>query len=236
MRIVVLGDIHGNLEALGAVLAEAGRSGADLVLHTGDLVGYGPRPNETVDTVRRLGIAGVRGNFDQGAAWGEPWSGAGGGEARRATAERAIRWTLGRLGYAQRNFLQDLPFSLDRQVGGRRLSLFHASPTDLFLPIEPHTPQFVLEELASGTGADLHLFGHTHSPFHRVVNGRHFINAGSVGRPEDGDPRACMTIVELDGGVSVEFRRIPYDVEATAREIEACGLPEEVARGVRTGR
>ena len=152
-----------------------------------------------------------------------------------ALAERAYRWTLDRVGFSQKNFLKDLPFSIDESIGERGFSLFHASPNDLFLPIEETAAESRLHEMAEETGADLHVFGHTHRPFHRVVNGSHFVNAGSVGCPGDGDPRACLAILDLEGGVKVEFRRVPYDVERTAREIETCGLPLEMARRLRTG-
>lgn len=241
MRIVVLGDIHGNLEALKAVLAETERPGYDAIFHTGDLIGYGPRPNETIDLIRERGIRGVKGNFDENAAWGGESSGAnssGGdpGSAETSEAEAAYRWTVGRIGFGQRNFLKDLPFSIDTRMGERRASIFHASPVDLYTSIEETASDAFLEETAEETEADLHLFGHTHRPFHRVSNGRHFINAGSVGYPGDGDPRASFAVMDLNGGVRVEFRRVAYDVERAARDAESCGLPPGMARRLRTGR
>ena len=235
MRIIVLGDVHGNVGALRAALEAAERVGCDRIFHTGDLVGYGPNPNETVDLVRARRIEGVKGNFDESAAWDGDSPAAAGDAARQLLAARALRWTVRNLGFLQRNYLKDLPFSLERRVGPRKVSVFHASPIDLYEPIDPDSPESTLEALAGVTGAELHLFGHTHRPFHRVADGRHFINAGSVGKPEDGDPRACLAVVHLDGGVRVEFQRIPYDVERTARETESAGLPRELATAIRTG-
>src|SRR2546428_3784931 len=117
MRLAVLGAIHGSLEALEAALEEAGRAGCEKILHTGDLIGYGPRPNETIDLVRARGIAGARGNFDENAAWGGEAPGVAGGAGEVALADQAYRWTVDRLGYSQRNFLKDVPFSLDESVG-----------------------------------------------------------------------------------------------------------------------
>lgn len=235
MRIAVLGDIHGNLEALAAVLKEAEKAGYDRILHTGDLIGYGPRPNETIDLIRSMKIEGVRGNFDENAAWGGDSPCAPGDERERALAERAYRWTVDRLGYGQKNFLKDVPFSLEEKIGERYLAVFHASPTDLYTAIDDRAPDSQLLAMAEQTGADLHLFGHTHRSSHRSVEGKHFVNAGSVGCPMDGDPRACLAIVSLDGGVKVEFRRVAYDVEKAAKETEAAGLPPEVARRLRSG-
>src|SRR4029079_4065718 len=89
---------------------------------------------------------------------------------------------------------------------------------------------------ARDTGAELLLFGHTHRPAHRVVDGVHFVNAGSVGCATDGDPRSTIALVTLAAQVSVELRRLPYDVERAARDAESRGLPREIARRLREGR
>lgn len=236
MKIAVLGDIHGNVDALEAVLAEASRAGCDRILHTGGLVGYGARPNETIDLIRTRGIAGVRGHFDESVAWADDAGpGIEEGAGALTVADGSLGWTTRHIGFSQRQFLKDLPFSIRETAGDRELILFHASPIDLYTPIEEDASESWLEELAEETGADIHLFGHTHKPFHRVAGGRHFVNAGSVGRSPDGDPRACLAIVAIDRGVSVEFRRVPYDSETTAQEVEARRLVEDAARVLRTG-
>lgn len=236
MRIVVLGDIHGNLLALEAALAAAGELGYDRIVHTGDLVGYGPRPNETIDLIRERKIEGVRGNFDASAAWDMESPYAEGDPRDKALADTAHRWTVGRLGYSQKNFLKDVPFSVDQRIGSRFVSVFHASPSDLYSGIDEETPDGFLRGAAEETGADLHIFGHTHEAFHRVVDGTHFVNAGSVGCPTGGDARACLAVVDVNGSVKVEFRRVAYDVEAAARETETAGLPRDIAERLRKGR
>ena len=194
MKIAVLGDIHGNVRALEAVLVEAEKADCERIFHTGDLVGHGPHSNETIDLIRARHIEGVRGELDVDAAE-----------------------TAGSLGFSERHFLKNLPFSLRPALGGSAVSLFHASPVDLYQPIEENTSEGRLEELADETGADVFLFGHGLRPFHRIVGGRHFICAGSVGRPQDGDPRACLAIVDVDRNVTVEFRRVPYAVKDMGR-------------------
>src|SRR5262245_46098307 len=101
MRIALLGDIHANLPALEAALAVAASERCEIVLHTGDLVGYGPHPNEVIDLVRARGIAGVRGHFDENAAWRIESSGAGGDPEEVDLADRTHAWTLGALGQRQ---------------------------------------------------------------------------------------------------------------------------------------
>jgi putative phosphoesterase len=237
MRIAVLGDIHSNLVALEAVLAEVTRSSCDLVLHTGGVIGFGARPNETIDLLRVRGIEGVRGHFDEDVAWADtPTPKPGNGAPARGGSAGTLSWNVRTLGFTQRQFLKDLPFSLQKSAGEKRLLLFHASPVDLHQSLEEDTAESRLEELAEETGAEVHLFGHTHRPFHRFVGGAHFINAGSVGRPQDGDPRACVAIVEIERSVGVTFRRVDYDVEKTIQEIVAAGLPTDVTRALRLGR
>ena len=232
MRIAVLGDIHSNVAALEAVLADAETGACDLFLHTGGVIGYGARPNETIDLLRARGIAGVRGHFDEDVAWADAGTvgtrhgerAADGAPLRADAIGGSLAWNARTLGYTQRQFLKDLPFSIQRDVGERRVLLFHASPIDLRQGIDEQASDAWLEELAEGTGAHVHLFGHTHRPFHRVAGGAHFVNAGSVGRSQDGDTRACAAIVDIGRGVEVTFRRVAFDIEKTVKEIVAAGL------------
>jgi putative phosphoesterase len=235
MRIAVLGDIHSNLAALEAVLAEVSKAGCDLVLHTGGVIGYGARPNETIDRLRAHGILGVRGHFDEDVAWAGTVT-AGNGAHGSATPSGPLAWNARAIGLSQRQYLRDLPFSLQKTAGERRLIVFHASPIDLHQGIAEGAAESWLGALAEETGADVHLFGHTHKPFHRTAGRAHFINAGSVGRPQDGDPRACLAIVEIERSVGVSFRRLEYDIERTVHEIVAAGLPADATRGLRLGR
>src|SRR5262245_44663217 len=237
MRIAVLGDIHSNLAALEAILGEVDRAACDLVLHTGGVIGHGARPNEVIDLLRARKIEGVRGHFEEDVAWADDaMRQARDGAGSVSGAGGSLGWNVRTLGQSQRLYLKSLPFSLEKIVGERRILLFHASPVDLRQSIEQNASESWLVELAEGTGAQVHLFGHTHKPFHRVAEGAHFINAGSVGRPQDGDPRACVAIVTIDRSVDVEFRRVVYDVERTVHEIVAARLPAEFTRAFRVGR
>ena len=227
MRIAVLGDVHSNLAALEAVLADPLVAGCERLLHTGGIIGHGPHPNETIDRICARGIEGVRGHFEEAVAWEERPDGPAAGSREAGPLSRSdgtLAWHVRTIGFSQRQHLRDLPFSLQVRVGERALTLFHASPIDIYQGIEEDAAESWLEELAEETGADVHLFGHTHKPFHRVVGGRHFINAGSVGRPQDGDPRACVAVVEVDRAVTVTFPRIAYDGERAAREMAGAAV------------
>ena len=117
--------------------------------------------------------------------------------------------------------------------------LFHATPVNNLVYVTEDRPDSFLAKMAQQAGAksgDLVCFGHTHKPWHRVVDGIHFVNTGSVGRPKDGDPRACYVVVDMDGPAPVvAFVRVKYDVERAARGIEERGLPLEFADHLRTG-
>lgn len=227
MRLIVLGDIHGNLPALEVALREARALGYDAICHTGDLVGFAPFPEETVDLVRAMNIPGVRGHVDDLIAAGGDWPGESGEDSGGAFEERAFAWTARHVRRLLRRYLGNLPFELRFDLGGRRATLLHATPIDMFTRLTERTSEEVLRDLGDVADADIIIFGHTHRPFHRMVDGRHFINAGSVGYPQDGDPRTGFAMVRADGNVEVRYERFPYDTSRLLREAAARRFPSE---------
>ncbi len=237
MKIALLGDVHANLPALEAVLDAARLEGVDRIVHTGDLVGFGPFPRETVRAIASRGIEGVRGNFDEASAFDfDLPCPALPGDAGTAERVAILRWTQQALDFPTREALRDLPFERRVQCMGRTLAVYHANPSDTFTPVSETLPAWVLEETAREARADIVVVGHTHRPFHRIASGVHIVNAGSVGLPLDGDPRAHLAILELNGQFRVEFRRIPYDADRTAGAVRAAGLPGALSDCYITGR
>lgn len=246
MRIALLSDVHGNLPALEAVLADIdARGDADAVYHLGDLVGYAPWPNEVVALLAERGIPGVAGNYDStvatrykhcGCKYEDP--------AQEALSHESYAWTLEHTTEATRAYLARLPFRLDlRPLGGHtpgpRVALVHGNPMlNTVYWTEDRDDAFCLK-MAAKAGAragDLLAFGHTHKPWQREVDGIGFVNTGSVGRPKDGDPRACyVRLSVLDSGFDLEFVRVEYDVERAARGVEESGLPDAFAGHLRRG-
>lgn len=230
MRIAVLSDIHANLPALRAVLDDVARQGVDRTVHLGDLVGDAPFPNEVVEAIRSHGLSGVRGPFDEAVGFGP-------GEASARTdseaAERSLLWTRENTRAENRRFLATLPFDLHIEVEDRTIHLFHAHPAGIDRTLPPDAPPADLAAAVEASGASILVFGGTHLPYHTVVRDRHLVNAGSVGRPLDGDVRAAYAILAVDGTIDVLFRRVPYDVEETARAIAASALPNELADALR---
>lgn len=221
MRWAILSDVHANLPALEAVLthdafrgepavdpeADPRRHGKiDGVFHLGDLVGYAPWPNEVVALLHERGIPGVAGNYDSTVASGHDHCGCRYEDPRQAELSHlSYSWTRRHVSAETRRRLRALPFALDLRVGGGHTSgptlhLFHGAPTlNTLYWHEDRDDGFCLR-MADRVGArpgDVLAFGHTHVPWHREIDEIHFVNAGSVGRPKDGDPRACFVVLEV---------------------------------------
>jgi putative phosphoesterase len=227
VKLIVLGDIHGNLPALEVSLREARAVGYDLICHTGDLVGFAPFPEETVELVRSLSIPGVRGNVDELIAGEATSLGEEGESTRRSFEQRAYAWTRQRVGALTRRYLGNLPFERRMEIGGRRATLLHATPIDAFTRLTEKTDENYLRDLGEIADADIIIFGHTHRPLHRIVDGRHFINAGSVGYPQDGDPRTGFTMIRVDGNIEIRYERYPYDTNRLLRAAASRRFPPE---------
>lgn len=240
MRIALLADIHANLPALEAVLADLdARDDVDAVYHLGDLVGYAPWPDETVALLRSRGIAGVAGNYDSTVATDHEHCGCRYEDPRQEElSHHSYAWTREHVSEETRRRLRALPFRLDVRPGGghrsaAQLILVHGAPTVNTLYWTEDRPDSFCERMIRSAGAregDVLAFGHTHLPWQRRVAGVTLVNAGSVGRPKDGDPRACYALVGFDSdGVGVEHVRVEYDVARAVEAIRASELPDELA-------
>ena len=246
MRYILLSDVHANKPALEAVLRDVATKGPfDGIYHLGDLVGYAPWPNEVVAMLRSAEIAGVSGNYDTTVATHYKHCGCRSENAHQEElAHQSFEWTLANTADETKRYLASLPFRLDvRPFGGHQagptIRLLHGNNVlNTVYLTEDRTDEF-LSTMAEKMGAkagDLIAFGHTHKPWHREINGIHFVNTGSVGRPKDGDPRAGYVQLEVaEVGMRVEFVRVEYDVEEAARGIIASELPDEFADFLRTG-
>ena len=245
MRYALISDVHANLPALTAVLADIGRRRPDAVYHLGDLVGYAPWPNEVVAALRDARIAGVAGNYDSTVATGYRHCGCRSENPHQEMlAHESFTWTLAHTSAESKAYIAGLPFRLDLRpsgghVSGPTIRLVHGNEVlNTVYVTEDRSDEFLLR-MAGGMAAsegDVIAFGHTHKPWHRVVGGIHFVNTGSVGRPKDGDPRAGYVVVDVeDNEVAVEFVRVEYDIDAAARAIIASELPDEFASFLRTG-
>jgi putative phosphoesterase len=234
VKIALLGDIHGNRHALEAVLHDAHCHDVDAVWNLGDSVGYGAAPEEVVKRLRRENAVSIVGNYDEKVLR------VGEGRKRRKDCppEQALafRWAYGHLSSSSRRWLDSLPEELRFEVEGRRILLTHGSPADPEEHITAATSARRLAELADIAGADIVITGHSHRPLVRQQNGVLFVNTGSVGRPDDGDPRACYAILELrNNRVKATHYRVRYPARQAAALVRRHGLPEIFAQMILKG-
>lgn len=238
LRLAVFSDVHGNIQGLQAVLRDIAARGTDLVWCGGDLVGYGANPGAVIDLVRHQAIPTVMGNYDDATGYHRIACGCDYPDA--AAMERGLRsigWTQAHVDEGQKGYLRNLPHRLQREIAGRQVVLVHASPAALNEYLFESTDEAVFRQHLAATGADLLLFGHTHRPFHRVIDGKHLVNTGSAGKPKHGSPEATYALLQFTPtDVGVEIIRVPYDCEAAALAIEATELPPEFAQMLREGR
>lgn len=224
-RVAILGDIHGNLPALDAVLAHVRAQPVDEVLVSGDLVGRGPAGTAVTERIMATGWRSVRGNHEDYTlafkrdhiedAWRheEEWA--------------ASRWMGAELSDEAADWLEALPLDLHSSVAPT-LWLTHGTPASNRDGLMPETPDRVLEDHLDTSGQRVILCGHTHRPMHRSLGDRHVINVGSVGLPFNRDTAAQYAIVTIDEGhLDVAFQRVPYDVDETLRWYERSGFLEE---------
>jgi putative phosphoesterase len=230
-RVAVVTDIHANLPALEATLAWIDGQGIDAIYCGGDLVGYGPRPNEVCRLIERRGIPTIYGNYDWAIARDEE-------DCRcayvtkhdREIGQLSVDWTLANTDKDAKDFMRDLPFDLRFELGGKRVRLVHGSPRKVNEYLFEDKPAKTFERIAAGADCDVLVFGHTHKPWVREYGGVLFVNCGSVGKPKDGDPRACFAVLSENGdGLDVELGRVSCDAEAVAAEMRVAGLPDELA-------
>jgi predicted phosphodiesterase len=246
MKYALISDIHGNLPALEAVLADIdARSDLGGVYHLGDLVGYAPWPNEVVAALRDRAIPGVAGNYDSTTAADYEHCGCRYEDPRQEELSHlSYAWTRAHTSADTKRWLGALPFRIDvRPLGGHtagpRLILVHGNPVlNTVYWTEDRSDAFCLK-MAAQLGAkagDAVAFGHTHKPWRRAVEGIHFLNAGSVGRPKDGDWRAGYAVASMDGhGVDVEFVRVQYELARATEGIGGSGLPNDFGTYLETG-
>jgi putative phosphoesterase len=237
-RVTIFGDIHGNLPALESVLADIDAQGLTPLYCLGDLVGYGTFPNEVTQIIGQRNIPTLLGNYDQGVGYSSDDCGcAYTSKKAEALGKRSIAWTNEHTTAENKLFLRQLTDQIPLPLGGLRVQLVHGSPRKINEYLYEDRPNATMERLLDLAQADVLLCGHTHIPYHRVLpSGRHVVNAGSVGKPKDGNPEACYVVLEAtDNKLNVTFRRVPYDIERAAKAIEGSDMPDEYAHMLRSG-
>lgn len=246
MKIALLSDIHANLPAFEAVLEDLKNQNPDAVYCLGDLVGYNVWPNQVIGLVRKHGIATIAGNHDLKVSTVLSSEGDCGKDENSEYAYKLV-------GNKERDYLLTLPrhLRLEFQINDQQLNmlLVHGSPRSINEYLLQELSEDYMVELVKEFKADILCFGHSHKPYHRIINSgqdgsdhfHHLINTGSVGKPKDGDARACYVLLTIDQSagftskdtVQVEFVRVKYDVEKAAQAVELSLLPNSFADSLR---
>ncbi|GDY22229.1 metallophosphoesterase [Verrucomicrobiota bacterium] len=240
MRYAILADIHGNLEALETVLADAKKMGCTHYACLGDVVGYNANPKECLDIIRDMGMPCVKGNHDEYCSVDMEL------EGFNPNAAEAVSWTRQQLTNEDMKWLRDLRYI--RLVAS--FSIVHATLDG------PQRWGYVFDKLAAAASltyqnTSVCFHGHTHVPVafvrdnsvrggiytkFRIEPGKKFfINVGSVGQPRDGNPRSAYVVYDLEEN-SVELRRLDYDIATTQLKIRAAGLPDRLADRLALGK
>jgi predicted phosphodiesterase len=216
MRIVIFSDVHGNVVALEAVLADIRREAApDALFVAGDLVLLGPRPAEALALLRSIdGARFVKGNTDQYLI-------------DDSDDEEEVSFARRHLSEDEIAFVRDLPFEQRLHVApGHELLIVHANPRDLEGQIKPDSADALIRPWFQDVTAEVIAFGHYHVPFVRRLDSWTLVDVASVGMPRDGDQRAVYAVLTWERGAwRIEHRRVPFDIEAVARDYTAVGFP-----------
>lgn len=246
MKIALLSDIHANLPAFEAVLEDLEKQQPDAVYCLGDLVGYNVWPNQVIGLVRKHGIATIAGNHDLKVS---KINRSDGDCSKVQSSEYAYKL----VGNKESDYLLTLPrhLRIEFQLNDQQLQilLVHGSPRSINEYLLEELSENYMLDLVKEFEADILCFGHSHKPYHRIINSSengndhfyHLINTGSVGKPKDGDSRACYVLLTIEptasnnvrDAVQVEFIRVKYDVEKAARAVELSMLPDAFADNLR---
>lgn len=240
-RIALFSDVHANLAAMRVVRDHIAGEQFDVVYCLGDLGGYASEPNETQELIEAMGCPVILGNYDEGVGFDKDDCGCSYIKPFDIRmSEVSFLWTRENTSAENKAKLRTFPREIRFEIEGKRVLLCHGSPrSTVEYLFENRSDGFLKQFVAGGKDdahADIIAFGHTHVPFHRTVDGVHFVNTGSVGRPKDGDTRAGYCVLSIDRDkVTTEQIRLPYDVESTCERLIAAGLPDYFADYLRTG-
>jgi putative phosphoesterase len=227
-------DVHSNILALENVLEDIEHQKIQAKYCLGDLVGYGPRPNEVIELLRELKIPTIMGNYDEGIGFEKGECGCAYTSWEEIeTGKVSIEWTTRNTNQINKEFLKNLLKKIELEIDGKRILLIHGSPRRINEYLYEDRPEKSVRRMLNSLNIDILGCGHTHLPYFKIVNGTYIVNPGSVGKPKDGDPRACYAIINFVKEVDVEFRRVEYPVEKVAEEIIQVGLPKAFAEALR---
>lgn len=235
-KVLILGDIHANFPALQAIWRYVREYRFDRIINTGDFTVYSTFPNETIQWFRkRKNSISILGNTDKRIL--RILKGKNLKRPKKEEKRIMYYWTSESLLPENVRYLKSLPKQTELTIGDIHIGVFHGTCEDEDETLFPDTPESRFRDLAHGSLFQVHIMGHSHTPYYKIIDGIHFINPGSVGRMFDGDPRTAFAILELSSeGISVEHFRIPYPVEEVITGLKQNRLPDIYTKMYRMGR
>lgn len=230
MKIAAISDIHGNIYSLMKVLEDIDEQKVDLVICLGDLVGYGPHPNEVIALIKRREIPCIKGNYDASVV-------DGGFTFIRDTSINSfsLPWATEEVRASNKFYLSQLPTKLDYDINGVKIRFTHGSPNkiDEYLFEDAENTKKVMEELEE----DVLVCAHTHIPSYKKFDNRVFVNVGSVGKPKIGRPNATYALIEIneDKTIDVKFRELEYEYKRIVKDAQMLRFPGQLIASYESG-
>src|SRR3989338_220332 len=230
VRIAIIADIHGNLEALEAVLKDISNKNVDDIVCLGDLVGYAANPNEVVDLIKKKGIRCIKGNHDLNAVTLEKldWF--------NERAQEALKFTNKVLTEENKKFLMDLPETLELKDKNKLFAVHGSTKDPLYEYLDPTVDEDLIKDMLDEQKADVLVCAHTHLPDLKRFELKVFLNPGSVGQPRNNNSKSQYAILDLGNINFVSFETVEYDIDTAAKKIIQAGLPRFLADRLYVGR
>lgn len=217
MKIAIMSDVHANLPALDAISNEL--ENVDVIIHAGDLIGYNPFPNRTIEIFRRLEVASVAGNHDKGIKNPDTFN-------FHSSSLEVLKWTAERLTNENKAYLNQLPTEHQLNIDNHTILIVHGAPNHPNRYVYPTDLTLELLEDVSDE-VDMLVWGHTHYPIVTKIEGVILLNPGSVGQPRDGDWRASYAIFNTTSS-SVEIKRREYDIQRLIGRAKKENFPQQL--------
>ncbi len=230
MKIAAISDIHGNIYSLMKVLEDIDDQKVDLVVCLGDLVGYGPHPNEVIALIKRREIPCIKGNYDASVV-----DGAFTFIRDTSINSFSLPWAVEEVRASNKYYLSQLPTKLEYDINGVKVMFTHGSPYKIneYLFEDGENTKKVMEEI----NEDVLICAHTHIPSYKKFGNKIFINVGSVGKPKIGRPNSTYALIEIkdDKTVDVKFRELEYDFKKIVKDAQMLHFPAQLVASYESG-
>lgn len=230
MRIAVISDIHGNIYSLMRVLENIDSENVDSIVCLGDLVGYGPHPNEVVSLIRRRNILCIKGNYDASVVDNDFTY-----IRETNTNSFSLPWTVEELRTFNRYYLDNLPNSISLNIQNKDILFVHGSPRKINEYVTENYSE--MEEVIKSANCDILVCAHTHIPYYKEINGKFIVNCGSVGKPKNGTPNATYAILEIENKKmpKVTIKSVEYEFTRTMKDMELKNFPVPLVKSYESG-